>query len=664
MPSTAIVSEQLRLRIDSSKYAEPGQSLEVRITGSARDAVEFEKVLLRLIVMETVPGRHGPRVEDYPVVELVVDQNDVSLQRGQTLSYSCQIDIPTQTPPSVGSAQHSLTYELRAEVLSGFDLAVGAARRGLTVQCCRARSGGLPPGGHEQRTLARTFKSDLLFGIFPVGSQISCGVELDIPVYDQVPGLMLGDRVTGTLRVAARKAVSEAHLWYGVLVRGGGKTERQDLGGPVAVILDESQSGSINFALPDRAPTSFQGRRLDYEWYLRVEVGDSSGSSHHREEFALTVFPRVQPRQQSTKRSSLTAPAMARTSTPTGVQGLAPGSVQGLSLASGAQGLTLGSGSRGLTSPSGVQGLTSGAAVQGLTSRAGVLGLTSGAAGQGLKLGAGSQALGLTAAPQGLTLSSGPRHLAHETVASTPPAAPEGLALEPLEDQPEGLQFEPIVTLAPPPEVERPRFEPLQASPPVKPPTRQVQPPRPIVQSAMAAQPAHEGPGLSPEVVQYLAKIVQSSPFFANLLPDELVRALSTPEALKGQLTPELRELLRQKLAQNPQVARVLPPHLVGAVVAAKGADEAQAVMGEALTSRLLQMLHDQPRVGVALKYVITNFPGFRKRLPSSVIDVLPEGPGKIDLAALATLLNEFPELRKHIPAGVQAMLGSAKKKK
>ncbi|GMU53750.1 MAG: hypothetical protein AMXMBFR33_28960 [Candidatus Xenobia bacterium] len=649
MPSTAIVSEQLRLRIDSNKYAEPGQSLDVRITGSAREAVEFERVLLRLIVMETVPGRHGPRVEDYPVVELVVDQSDVRLQRGQTLSYSCQIDVPPQTPPSVGSAQHSLTYELRAEVLSGFDLAVGTARRSLTIQCCRARSGGLPPAGHEQRTLARTFKSDLLFGIFPVGSQINCGIELDIPVYDGVPGLMLGDRVTGTLRVAARKAVPEAHLWYGVLVRGGGKTERQDLGGPVTVSLDENQTGSVSFSLPDRAPTSFQGRRLDYEWYLRVEVGDSSGSNHHREEFALTVLPRVQPRQQVSRRPS--TPAMARTSTPTGVQGLALGSVQGLTLASGAQGLTLGA--RGLSS----------AGVQGLTSSAGVMGLTSSAAGQGLKLGAGSQALGLTAAPQGLTMSSGPRHLAHETTTATPP---EGLAMEPpepLEDRPEELQFEPIVAPAQAPE-ERPRFEPLQPAPPVKAPTRTVQPPRSIVQSAMAAQAPHEGPGLSPEVVQYLAKIVQSSPFFANLLPDELVRALSTPEALKGQLTPELRELLRQKLAQNPQVARVLPPHLVGAVAAAKGADEAQAVMSDALTSRLLQMLQEQPRVGVALKYVITNFPGFRKRLPSAVIDALPEGPGKIDLAALATLLNEFPELKKHIPAGVQAMLGSSQKKK
>lgn len=655
MPSTAIVNEQLRLRIDSNKYAEPGQSLEVRITGSARDAVEYEKVLLRLFVMETVPGRHGPRVEDYPVVELVVDQTDVSLHRGQTLSYSCQIDVPPQTPPSVGSAQHSLTYELRAEVLSGFDLAVGAARRSLTVQCCRARSGGLQATGHEQRTLTRTFKSDLLFGIFPVGSQINCGIELDVPVYDGVAGLMLGDRVTGTLRVAARKTVLEAHLWYGVLIRGGGKTERQDLGGPVTVSLDENQTGSLSFSLPDRAPTSFQGRRLDYEWYLRVEVGDSTGSNHHREEFAFTVLPRVQPRQQVSRRSP-TPPAMARTSTPTGVQGLALGSVQGLTLAAGAQGLTLGA--RGLTSGTGVQGLTSGT---------GVVGLTSDAAGQGLKLGAGSQALGLTAAPQGLTISSGPRHLVHETVTSSPSATPEGLALEPLEplkDSPErSADFEPLVASAQPPE-ERARFEPLQTAPPVKPPTRTVQPPRSIVQSAMAAQASHEGPGLSPEVVQYLAKIVQSSPFFANLLPDELVRALSTPEALKGQLTPELRELLRQKLAQNPQVARVLPPHLVGAVVAAKGADEAQAVMSDALTTRLLQMLQEQPRVGVALKYVITNFPGFRKRLPSAVIDALPEGPGKIDLAALATLLNEFPELKKHIPAGVQAMLGSSLKKK
>ncbi|MCE7871255.1 hypothetical protein DYH09_12860 [bacterium CPR1] len=598
MPPTAIVSDQLRLRIDSSKYAEPGQGLEVRVTGSARDAVEFEKVLLRLVLIETVPGRHGPKVEDYPVVELVVDQSDVSLQRGQTLSYSCQIDVPPQTPPSVGSAQHSL---------------------------------------------ARTFKSDLLFGIFPVGSQISCGIELDVPVYDEVPGFMLGDRVTGTLRLAARKTFSEAHLSYGVLIRGGGKTERQDLGGPVTISLDEGQTGSLSFSLPDRAPTSYQGRRLDYEWYLRVEVGDSTGSNHHREEFALTVLPRIQPRQLVGRRPP-TAPAMARTSTPTGVQGLALGSVQGLTLASGAQGLTLGA-----------RDLTSRSEIKGLTSSAGVTGLTSGAAGQGLKLGAGSQALGLTAAPQGLTMSSGPRNLVHETVAS---GAPEEM-LEPLEERPEELQFEPIVS----PE-EPPRLEPLQTAPPVKAPTRTVQPPRSIVQSAMASQATHEGPGLSPEVVQYLAKIVQSSPFFANLLPDELVRALSTPEALKGQLTPELRELLRQKLAQNPQVARVLPPHLVGAVVAAKGAEEAQAVMGDALTTRLLQMLHEQPRVGVALKYVITNFPGFRKRLPSKVLDALPEGPGKIDLAALAALLNEFPELKKHIPAGVQAMLGSSLKKR
>ena len=33
-------------------------------------------------------------------------------------------------------------------------------------------------------------------------------------------------------------------------------------------------------------------------------------------------------------------------------------------------------------------------------------------------------------------------------------------------------------------------------------------------------------------------------------------------------------------------------------------------------------------------------------------------GPGKVDLHAVKQLINEFPELKSHIPAGIQAMLG------
>lgn len=605
-------AEQLRLRLDASKYAEPGQPLSVRITGSARETLEFERITLRLIALESVPGRHGPRQEEVVKLEVVVHEDDVHLHKGQTVSYQHTLDIPPDTAPSVGSAQHSLTYELRAEAVSGFELRVGTARRSLTVQCCRARSGGQEPQGHEERSLARTYKSDLLFGLIPMGSQVSCSVSVDSPVYESHTGFMLGDRVSGTLAVSARKSYSEARMGWGVLVRGGGKTERTELGGPLTIPLEDNQVGRFSFNLPDRAASSYNGRRVDYEWYLRVELTDLTGSNH-REDFQLIVLPRVQPRAPAKPRESLTRP---RTSSTTS-QGLSSTTLQGLTR----------------DCPSGLQ-------------MGSVTGLVMGDGG-GLRLGEG-RGLGRSQGPPEGLQSSGlrRRQAVFQPTHPEPPAASEP-------PQPAAAAPPPVpVAPAPPP-------QPVQVKPP-----KAIQP-RVVPLPPPATEPEHDPncqPGLSPEIVQYLAKIVQSSPFFANMLPDDLANALSSPEALKGHLTPELRQLLETRLKQNPQLARVLPPHLVGAVAASRNLDQAEAVVSNAFTDRLLQKLQEHPRVGVALKYIVINFPGFKKRLPSSVLDALPDGPGKIDLGALVMLLDDFPELKKHIPAGMLAMLNARKK--
>ena len=621
--ATTTVSEQLRLRLDASKYAEPGQSLAVRISGSAREALEYEKVVLRLFALEGVPGRHGARVEEVQRLELVVEERDITLTKGQSMSHSVDLTIPPDLPPTTGSAQHSLTYELRAEALSGFDQSVGSARRSLTVQCCRARTGGLPSMGTEPHTLVRTYKSDLLFGLIPVGSQVSCTVQLDLPNYGLMRGHMLGDRVTGQLSVAARKTYSEAHISWGTVVRGGGKTDKTELGGPVHIHLDESQQGHFAFNLPDRAAVTYNGVRVEYAWFMRVELADATGSNH-KEEFAFSVFPRVQPQGPPVRRESLTRPKSS-TTTP---QGLGSGTLQGLTLGK----------SGGLTS-SNLGGLKlGGSAPRGLSIQGGV---------HGLQMASHSQA-----APEGLHQTPGGLHLSLE-----------GLHVEPCDHNVEGIT--PAPTVAPtggmlalgaakarppakPPVVAAPK--PPLVTPPPKPPE--------TVQQAVAAQLNHEGGGVSPEVVQYLAKVVQGSPFFANLLPDDLAAALTSPDALKGHLTPELRQVLEQKLKQNPQIARVLPPQMVSQVAASKTAAEAEHVVGDAITETLLQKMYEQPRLGVALKYIVTNFPAFRKRLPAAVVNALPEGPGKVDLHAVKQLINEFPELKSHIPAGIQAMLG------
>lgn len=620
--TSAALSEQLRLRIDASKYAEPGQILSVRVSGSAREALEFEQVVLRLMLGESAPGKHGPRRNETALLERVVVEGDLHLIKGQNVSYTVELEIPSDAPPSTGSAHHSLTYELRAEALSGFEQAIGTARRGLTVQCCRSRTGGLTPSGTEQANLVRTYKSDLLFGLIPVGSQVNCDLSVAMPTYGSLTGFMLGDEVSGRLTVSSKKTYPEAQIWWGAVARGGGKSDKFDLGGPVTVALDQNQSGSFHFNLPDRAPVSYTGSIVDYSWFMRVELVDVTGSNH-KEEFAFTVLPRVQPRSTGNRRDSLTKPRASSTKP----QGLSGGRVGGLKLGT-------------------VGGLT--------TANRGGLKLGSGG---GLKLGAGK--------PQGLVLRPPTAHAAPEGLHQIPGGLHldlDDLHVEPCEHPAETpltetLEVTPIAAPAP----IQSNAPPPAAVKPVQPPAKKpVQPPR-NVQTAVAAQLTHEGPGLSPEVVQYLAKVVQSSPFFANILPDDLVAALSTPEALKGSLTPELRELLQEKLTQNPQIARVLPPHLVGAVAAAKTADQAQDVVGDALTGRLVAKLAEQPRLGVALKYLATNFPAFKKRLPSAVVDALPDGPGKIDLGAVATLIHEFPEIKKHIPAGMQAMLGKKK---
>lgn len=604
MSATTTV-EQLRLRLDASKYAEPGQTLSVRITGSAREALEFERIRLRLMAIETVPGRHGPRQQEIVKLEVTVVEDDVHLQKGQSVSYQHTLELPPDTAPTTGSAQHSLTYELRAEAVSGFELRVGSARRSLTVQCCRARSGGMEPHGHEERSLARTYKSDLLFGLFPVGSQVGCSVTVDSPVYESHTGFMLGDRVSGTLAVSSRKSYPEARLWWGVLVKGGGKTDRNELGGPLTVPLEENQVGRFSFNLPDRAAASYNGHRVDYEWYLRVDLTDLTGS-HHREDFQLVVLPRVQPRTPPKPRQSLTRPRTSST-TP---QGLSTGTLQGLT-------------------------------------RGGPTGLQMGAV-TGLVVGDGGGLRRSPGPPTGLQSSSLRRP---PPARQEPPPEEGGPPNSP--GPPTGLQSRP----------EEP--PPAEAPPPPKAVPPPVVQPKVVLPPTPATEPEHDPncqPALSPEVVQYLAKIVQSSPFFANMLPDDLANALSSPEALKGHLTPELRQVLEAKLKQNPQIARVLPPHLVGAVAASRNVDQAEAVVTNAFTERLLQKLQEHPRVGVALKYIVINFPGFKKKLPSAVLDALPDGPGKIDLGALGMLLNEFPEMKKHVPAGMLAMLNSRKK--
>lgn len=685
--ATTMTSEQLRLRIDASKYAEPGQVLSVRISGSAREALEFERVTLQLFLQESVPGRHGPRLEESARVEVTVLEQDVQLTKGQNVHYSVDLEIPPMTPPTTGSAQHSLTYELRAQAVSGFEQAVGSARRSVTVQCCRSRSGGIVPDSTEQQWLTRTYKSDLLFGLIPVGSQVSCDVEVDQPVYAHQSGFMLGDRFTGRLGVTSRKTYLEAHLWWGTVVRGGGKTEKTDLGGPVHVPLDENQRGSFSFNLPDRGPVTYMGVRVEYTWFLRVELTDPTGSNH-KEEFAFVVLPRIQERAPLKPRESLTQPRSSLT-TP---QGLSSGSLQGLTLGSVGGLTTSNLGGLKLGSVGGLkmgQGPPQGLVSRSLERRAPPEGLHQSAGGAHLKLegmhldacdhtgldvggvqGVAPIGMGDAAAPMHMSMSGETEMQSHASLTGQRQAAAPPPALGPIALQPVAGAVQPLVTPPPAPKpmqkqgVKPPTAQPLVTPPPaqkqgVKPPTPQ--PPQ-TVQAAVAAQLTHEGGGVSPEVVQYLAKIVQSSPFFANLLPDDLVQALSSPDALKGHLTPELRQILQQKLQANPQVARVLPPHLAGGLTAAKTVDEAENLMGDALTGGLLEKIQEHPRLGVALKYIVSNFPAFKKRVPSAVLDALPEGPGKIDLGAVAMMLNDFPELRKHIPAGIQAMLGSRKK--
>ncbi|MEW6283173.1 MAG: hypothetical protein AB1758_31470, partial [Candidatus Eremiobacterota bacterium] len=176
-----------------------------------------------------------------------------------------------------------------------------------------------------------------------------------------------------------------------------------------------------------------------------------------------------------------------------------------------------------------------------------------------------------------------------------------------------------------------------------------------------AIQVQAETPGqLSPEIVKYVARLVKSSPFFANALPPALVRALESPEAQEGRLAPHFHQMLAVQMQAHPQIARVIPPELLSA----RSVSQAAATVAGDLTERLAEKLKANPRVGTALKYVVNNFPGFKKRLPAEIVAMLPEGPGKIDSGTLLALMQEFPEIKKIIPAPIQAMINSYANKK
>ncbi|MEW6283857.1 MAG: hypothetical protein AB1758_34915, partial [Candidatus Eremiobacterota bacterium] len=287
-------AEELRVRVDCSKLAELGRVHPVRVTLSARRDAECEIVRLKFLRLEHVPGHEA----ETPVEEFTLAEGDLRLSRGQSQVYAIQLAIPQDLPPSYAGSFHSLGYRLVAEAVSAYDLVVGSGERLLNVSASRSRSGLLQPVRTDPVGLERTYRGDLLFGLFPVGGVASCSVELQVPVFRmgtrERQALMLGTRVHGNLRVAARRHYREAQLYFGYTLKGGGKTDLVQTGGPITLPLDAAQSAEFSFSLPDRAPVNFEGSRLSAAWYLRVDAIDEVGSAH-REDFAFSVLPKLTP---------------------------------------------------------------------------------------------------------------------------------------------------------------------------------------------------------------------------------------------------------------------------------------------------------------------------------------------------------------------------------
>lgn len=245
-----------------------GQPLQVRLTLSARKAVQLEGCKLVLRAVETVLlKRHRTRTAEITRVETVLPTPD-RLEKDREYSFEGALTVPVDGMESFEGRRAALRWEIEAFAMLG-KVAVPLDRQELIVQPLQT---GKTSSARTEASVGDKLRLKLKPGNLPVGSRAYFEVTIDDALAASAASVELA--VSWRTRIAGVADVEE----HSVLAS---KAE-----------VTPGRSLWFDFLVPPAGPLSYTGKLFNVAWTARATLKSPDGKPIETTELPLTIEPR------------------------------------------------------------------------------------------------------------------------------------------------------------------------------------------------------------------------------------------------------------------------------------------------------------------------------------------------------------------------------------